>query len=244
MLRGFLISWAILLAGGGGLLASATPAQSGGRESEKRGSEAPEKQIDLGPIRQWVAKQSALQTVSARFVQTRSLRALKSPAAVPGQLWFRKPDGFRWELGEPAKSIMIRNGKALFLIRPQRMRAKKMTVEQLAEQTGLNGLAMMGFPMAKDFDDFKRQFDILEIEADERRCAFSAVPRDPSMKRFMRRVDVTFDRSDGALVEFSMTFRDGSSMSNRFSDVKMNGALASGLFEYDFTGYSFADAAD
>ena len=44
--------------------------------------------------------------------------------------------------------------------------------------------------------------------------------------------------------EFEMAFRDGSSMRNEFSNVKMNQKIDHHMFDFDFTGYEVTDARE
>ena len=43
---------------------------------------------------------------------------------------------------------------------------------------------------------------------------------------------------------FEMAFRDGSSMRNEFSNVKMNQKIDHHIFDFDFTGYEVTDARE
>src|SRR5687767_8569738 len=65
---------------------------------------------DLAPVKKWIARQDEFRSVQADFTQTRALRALRSPVAAPGRIWFSAPHSLRWELGNPAKTIVLRKG--------------------------------------------------------------------------------------------------------------------------------------
>ena len=56
----------------------------------------------------WHAAQTNLHTWTANFTQTRTLKTLRQPLVATGQVWFAKPDRFRWELGQPAQTIALR----------------------------------------------------------------------------------------------------------------------------------------
>jgi len=64
--------------------------------------------LDFTPVKRWITRQEDFRAVTADFTQTRSLRALKSPLASEGRLWFKAPSSFRWEIGTPAKTIVLR----------------------------------------------------------------------------------------------------------------------------------------
>src|SRR5262245_23984784 len=51
-------------------------------------------------LRSWLAAQTNIQTWSADFVQTRTLKALAQPLTASGHVWFAAPNRFRWELGQ------------------------------------------------------------------------------------------------------------------------------------------------
>ena len=80
------------------------------RSSRSRRVSPPREPLDFTPVKRWIARQDDFRAVTADFTQTRSLRALRSPLASPGRLWFKAPNSFRWELGKPAKTIVLRKG--------------------------------------------------------------------------------------------------------------------------------------
>ena len=49
---------------------------------------------------------------------------------------------------------------------------------------------------------------------------------------------------NGHLIAFEMALRDGSSMRNEFSNVRVNQKLDRSVFHYDLTGYEVKDAHD
>src|SRR5687767_11465483 len=69
-------------------------------------------------IAPFLAAQSELQSWSADFVQTRTLKSLKQPLTSPGHLYFVAPNSFRWELGDPRQTIAIRQSNEVLLIYP------------------------------------------------------------------------------------------------------------------------------
>src|SRR5690349_12057324 len=67
----------------------------------------------------WLAKQKDLQTWSADFVQTRTLKSLTKPLTSKGHVWFATPNRFRWELGSPPQTIAVRAEKEMLVIYPR-----------------------------------------------------------------------------------------------------------------------------
>lgn len=202
-------------------------------------AEAP---TDLAPLKKWLARQDDFHSVSADFMQTRALRVLRDPVATPGRLWFSAPDTMRWELGTPAKTIVLRKGDGLLIVLPAKKTAERHAAAGAGRQMG--GVAMMRFPLAKDLADFQRQFDVLALTTADNRCRVEAAPRDPQARKFLATMKLDFDTANGHLLAFEMTMRDGSSMRSEFSNVRVNQKIDRAVFDYDLTGFEVQDAKD
>ncbi|MDR3402885.1 MAG: outer membrane lipoprotein carrier protein LolA [Chthoniobacter sp.] len=196
---------------------------------------------DLTPVKKWLIKQDELHTVQADFIQTRALRALRSPIATPGHIWFGGADTLRWELGEPAKTIVIRKGDTYSLIQPAKKKVERYKAASIAKNGGAMGFAMMNFPIAKDFADFTRQFETLTVNVADNRCHLEILPRDAQAKKMLEAIKIDFDTTSGHLISFELATRDGSSMRSDFTNVRLNQKIDRHVFDYDFTGYEIVD---
>lgn len=198
--------------------------------------------VDLAPLKRWIARQDEFRSVAADFTQTRALRVLRDPVATPGRMWFTATGSLRWELGQPPKTIVVRKGDHTLVINP----AKKTAERQPADgetKGGRPGIgAMMRFPLAKDFADFQRQFEVLALATEDSRTKVELAPRDPQARKFMKVMKLEFNSANGHLHAFEMAFKDGSSMRNEFSNVRVNQKFDRSLFDYDLSGYEVKDA--
>lgn len=197
--------------------------------------------LDLTPLKKWITRQGEVRTVEADFTQTRSFRALKDPLASPGHIYFSAPDAFRWEVGDPAKTIVLRKGDTAYLIQPPKKRAQRFAAADLGRAGGPNSLPMMNFPLAKNFEDFNRQFAVMAISMEGNRCHAEIQPRDPQAAKFLDTLKLDFDTASGALIAFEVRTKDGSTMRNDFTNVRFNGKLDPRLFDFDLTGYNVVD---
>jgi outer membrane lipoprotein carrier protein len=196
---------------------------------------------DLTPVREWLAKQDKLHSVQADFTQTRALKALRSPITTPGHIWFSAPDSLRWELGEPAKTVVVRQGETYYLIQPAKKKVETYKAANIAKNGGAMGFAMMNFPIAKDFADFNRQFETLAVTTTENRCHLEILPRDAQAKKMLEAIKIDFDTVSGHLLSFELVTREGSSMRSDFTNVRLNQKIDRHIFEYDMTGYTIVD---
>lgn len=202
-------------------------------------AEAP---VDLTPLKKWIARQDEFRSVAADFTQTRALRVLRDPVATPGRMWFTAAGSLRWELGQPPKTIVVRKGDETLVVNPTKKTAERQPAEG-ETKGGRPGIgAMMRFPLARDFADFQRQFEVLALRTEDSRTKVELAPRDPQARRFMKVMKLEFNSANGHLHAFEMAFKDGSSMRNEFSNVRVNQKFDRSLFEYDLTGYEVKDA--
>lgn len=193
--------------------------------------------LDLAPVKKWIARQDEFRNVQADFTQTRALRALRSPVASPGRLWFSMPSSLRWELGDPAKTVVLRKGETYWLIQPAKKKAQRLSAGNVAQEGGARGFAMMEFPLATDFADFQRKFEVLSVATEGNRCHLEILPRDAQARKFLSALKIDFDTKTAHMIAFEMVTRDGSSMRNEFTNVRLNQKIDRRLFEYDLTGF-------
>ncbi len=199
--------------------------------------------LDFTPVKRWITRQEDFRSVTANFTQTRSLRALKSPLTSEGRLWFKAPSSFRWEMGTPAKTIVLRQGESIFLIQPAKKRAEKSPADAKPDKPSpMQAMGMMTFPFARDFGDFQRKFETLSITTEGTRCHLEVLPRDAQARKFLSALKLDFNTTNGHLLGFEMATREGSSLRNEFTNVQVNPKIAPAVFEFDFTGYAVVNA--
>jgi len=198
--------------------------------------------LDLTPVKQWIASQAGMKSLSADFVQTRTFRTVKDPLERHGHVWFQIPDAFRWELGSPPTRIILRYKDEMAMIEPEKKRAQKMDPNGQGQQAGQPNLGMMEFPLAADFAEFERQFEILDLQTQGNQCSLTLLPREPDARQVVRGIQLDFDTSNNHLLAFEITFRDGSSLRNVFSQTEINSRIDPHVFGYDLTGYDVRNA--
>ncbi len=195
---------------------------------------------DLAPIRKWIAQQQSVRSIQADFVQTRALRTLRNPVASEGKFWFRAPASFRWQIGDPAKTLVLSNGGPVFLIQPGRKTAQKSA--GIGEKARAQGMGMVNFPMAASFEEFERSFEVLGVRVEDSTCRLEVLPRAAQARRHLTKIELRFDIVSGKLLSFEIVTREGSSLRNEFRNVVVNARLAPETFTYDLTGYKLTDA--
>lgn len=192
------------------------------------------KTLDLRPVKKWLASQEKIRSLRADFTQTRAFRSLENPFVSTGTFWFQAPVSFRVELGDPPKMVSLRKKDTIYLIQPQKKRAELHAVDELKSKTNP---ALFKFPIAKDYDDFARQFELRDVTVNGSRAQIEVMPRDPSIRKVVTWAKFDFDTEAGRLYSVEMAFKDGTSMRNEFSNVQINPKVDPALFDYDLKGY-------
>ena len=178
----------------------------------------------------WLQAQTGIQSWSADFVQTRSLKSLAQPLQATGHVWFAAPNRFRWELGHPAQTIAVREPKELLIIYPRLKRVEHFPLT--GEQTGRwrDALALLeaGFPRSQA--EMEAQYHILSHTVKGQTCELVLQPKSASARRMMPQLAIDFDTKSFVLLGTELHFADGSTMRNDFKDPVLNPPVDEKLF--------------
>jgi len=178
----------------------------------------------------WLSAQTNLQTWSADLVQTRSLKILSQPLLSTGRVWVAAPDRFRWELGQPAQTIALRNRDQLLVIYPRLKRAEKYS---LGGRLGpwKDALALMEASFPRDRAALDGPFRLLSAMETNSILQMSLQPKSAAARKLISEVVVGFHTNDFSLAATELKFSDGSSLRNDFSNGAINQPVALELFE-------------
>jgi len=178
----------------------------------------------------WFAAQAEIKTWSAELVQTRTLKALKDPLQTQGRVWFTMPNRFRWELGEPAQTIALREADAMVIIYPRLKRAERYALDEQAAGQWRDALTLLeaGFPRSRA--DLEKQFKIESFTTTGDAAELVLQPRSSRARKLIAQVRLVIGGEDLQLRATELRFADGSRMRNDFSRAKINPPLEEGLF--------------
>src|SRR5262249_54074197 len=111
----------------------------------------------------WLAAQTNIHTWSAAFRQTRTFKALTQPLLSEGHVWFNAPQRFRWELGEPAQTIAVRQTDQMLVIYPQLKRVERYPLGGEQRNPWQDTLALLeaGFP--RSAAEVEARFRVLSV---------------------------------------------------------------------------------
>lgn len=180
----------------------------------------------------WFASQTNLQAWSADFTQTRKLKTLTQPLVVSGRIAFAVPNQFRWELGQPARTIAVRHAEEMFVIYPLLRRAERypMGAQTPGEWRELLALLDAGFP--RDRAAFNSRFRLLALTETNGSWLLTLQPVSNFARKLMKEIRVGLATNDFSLTSNELIFADGSSMRNDFTNAVLNPKLDAALFQW------------
>jgi len=173
-------------------------------------------------VSSWLAAQTNIQTWSADFVQTRTLKSLTQPLTATGQVWFDAPNHFRWEIQHPQQTIAVRATGELLVIYPRLKRVERIPL--IGEQAGpwKDALALLeaGFPRSEA--DLLRQYNIVSQTVTDNTGQLVLQPQSALAKRMIPQIAIEFDTKENSLKSTELQFADGSKMRNDFKNPVLN----------------------
>jgi outer membrane lipoprotein-sorting protein len=178
----------------------------------------------------WLTAQTNIQTWSADFRQTRTFKALTQPLLAQGHVWFSAPKQFRWELGDPPQTIAVRQTDQMLVIYPQLKRVERYPIG--AEQRGpwQDTLALLeaGFP--RSIAEIESRFRLLSFTNVNGGARLTLQPKSAAARRWVGQMQIEFATNTSALLATELTFSDGSTLRNDFTNAAVNLPLSEGLF--------------
>jgi outer membrane lipoprotein-sorting protein len=179
----------------------------------------------------WLAAQTNIQSWSADFLQTRSLKSLAQPLTATGHVWFQAPNRFRWELGHPAQTIAVRARDELEIVYPRLKRVERYPLTGAQTGPWRDALALLeaGFP--RSAAELEAQYNILSQTVQESTGTLVLQPKSAAARRMMPQLNIQFDTKNFSLRATELQFADGSRMRTDFKNPVLNPIIPPGMFE-------------
>ena len=177
----------------------------------------------------WFEVQTNLQSWSGDFTQTRTLTVLNQPLVLPGKVWV-KPGEFRWELGQPAQTIVLRRPDQLLIIYPRLKRAEKYPLDAVPTGPMKDALALLDASLPRDRATMERSFALLSAMETNSILQMTLQPRSEAARKFIGQIVIGFHTNDFTIAITEMKFADGSKLHNDFTNVVLNAPIEPKMF--------------
>jgi len=187
---------------------------------------------DNAALEAWLKRQSTIRTMEVAFVQERRLPSLKQPVSTPGKLAFAKPGRVRWQLGDPAATLVLSNGGMLTMIDYGAKSARRIPADSpQAARFGM--LTGDGFQSAKNFH---AMFEIFAHRVESGIHQYTLRPKERKTRAQVPWVFLDIDPAGHDLRAMELELKDKSRIRTVFQKPRLNVNLPPALFEADLSG--------
>ena len=181
---------------------------------------------------QWFAVQTNLQSWAGDFIQTRTLTVLNQPLVSHGKVWV-KPGEFRWELGQPAQTIVLRTPAQLLIVYPRLKRAEKYPLDAVPTGPMKDALSLLDASLPRDRATMEKSFALLSAMETNSILQMTLQPRSEAARKFIGQIVIGFRTNDFTIAITEMKFADGSKLHNDFTNVVLNAPIEPKMFTAD-----------
>lgn len=178
----------------------------------------------------WFEVQTNLQSWAGDFIQTRILTVLNQPLTSPGKVWVKRGE-FRWELGNPIQTIVLRRPEELLIIYPRFKRAEKYPLDAVPSGPMKDALALLDASLPRDRASMEEHFRLVSAVETNATLQMTLEPRSEAARKFIGQVVIGFHTNDFIIASTAMTFADGSRLQNAFTNVLLNQSFPPDLFD-------------
>lgn len=168
----------------------------------------------------------SVRDLEASFEQTTRSVALGQPGATAkssGSVVFAKPGRMRWTYAAPEPSLVVSDGKQLWIYDPANREAQRLTVTEAY----LSGAAL-SFLLGEG--EILRDFDVTALECGDGAALLELVPRQPAT---YERLQARIDPRSGELLETTVIDLLGNSTTVALRDLRVNRDPDASLFRFD-----------
>jgi outer membrane lipoprotein-sorting protein len=188
----------------------------------------------------WLEKQAGIHTWSADVVQTRDLPSLARPLKTNGKVWFAVPNRFRWQLGDPARTVAVRTAEELLVVYPRLQQVERYAFSGDLDPAWKQVLALLEVGFPSDAATFHASYQVLNTESLDAAWRFHLRPASAAARRMLAAVRIQVAKADYRLMATELVFPDGSSMRTDFNHTRVDPPMDGDLFEFssDWEGWS------
>lgn len=189
--------------------------------------------LDTAPLEDWLREQASIRSLTADFIQERTLPALSKPVRTSGRLSFVHPGRMRWELGDPASTIAVSDGETATLIDVEKRRARQID----ADSPRARPFTLLGHGAFRSSESFHEVFEPVESRVTKGIYQLTVRPRDRSLRRHLPWLYLDIDPSRNELRALTVLLEDETRIRTVFTAHQRNPRVDPALFKPDLAGF-------
>lgn len=176
---------------------------------------------DWSALESWIARQQTVKDLYGEFTQIRRLPTLRIPSRQTGKIWFTSEGQFRFELGDPAETVAIRDGGTTITLLDKR-RGTARTIDDATTGPESQQLLLMRFPVTSSLEEFRKLFDVTRMEENGGNTELDLIPRDAAFRKHVQQIDLEYVTATGILTHFNIELANGGGLETNFTRVQLN----------------------
>jgi outer membrane lipoprotein-sorting protein len=188
---------------------------------------------EAGPqavLDKWLESQAQIQTWSADVLQTRTLKTLTRPLVARGRVWFAQPNNFRWQLGEPPRTVAVGSETELVILYPRLQRGERYAQGAALDKSWQEVLDLLEVGFPSDAERFHSRYLLLGSEQEDSYWRFTLSPRSEQARRLIETITLEISSESATLMATELVFPEGSVMRTDFEKHQINPELDEALF--------------
>ena len=164
-------------------------------------------------LQRWATAEASASSIKVSFTQEVKNPALQDAVKSEGRMWRFADGAFRWELGQPARTMLIKNGSTFRL-----WEAESNVWTNLDEKDRrfrmwvpfLTGKGVSPEAMTKEFT--------ATLSADAGLSVLTLVPRSGMARKYLKSIQIAVEGSTMHLKQLTVTQADGGESRMRFAE--------------------------
>jgi outer membrane lipoprotein-sorting protein len=176
-------------------------------------------------FKQGQAKNGAMKTLTANFVETTTSALLTKPLVSSGTVAVERPSRIAMHYTQPDDRIVLIDGDKMTMSWPSK------NVRQ-DKDIGAAQKRIQKYFVGSSPSELRSHFDVNASEATDRTGTYlvTMVPKRKQIKEGLARLDLWVDKNSQMLVAMKMTFPNGDTKLMTFTDVKPNAPIDPAAF--------------
>jgi len=184
--------------------------------------------LDTQPLVRFLAAQASIHTLTADFLQERELPTLNKPLKVHGRMWIKHPDHFRWQIGNPVQSILLRTPESLRFIDVENHKSKNLN----PRSKRASQFMLMLSQIPDTLEAFEQKFEIRSTVRQKDIYKVTLAPQQHQMRAHVPWMILHIDTTTHQLSGFEIFTKDKSVIRTFFDNVKINPDIDNDQFEF------------
>lgn len=191
----------------------------------------PVKSFDTQPLEMWIANESKYQNLFIEFTQHRKLRIRRKVSKHQGLLWIKNNGDFRWQLGIPAKTTILKVSDKLKVKNHGKNKVKVTSLKDEKVPNKFKFMVDMFSNKPKSVDEFETKFDVIGIRKDDLNFIIKTKPKDKKMSKAINNIKFYVDKNSYLLKIFELNLGEKTKITTHFTNIEEVENFKAGVFK-------------